>query len=185
MQKYLAPRGVGQIRRRVRTARRRHDVEEGQGGDRSPTAAMPPHRRRQAKRRAPPRRWRSISSAASRSKGVFLRTAAQPSRRCPHECRVRIRATASSRVTGPRRGAGALVGSPSCRERRPAARRGLALRGTAHHAGHPALHRRAGARRGAARHPVRRHPGPERVEPPALPLHRPHRRAGGRARPSG
>ena len=60
-----------------------------------------------------------------------------------------------------------------------AARRGLALRGTAHHAGHPALHRRAGPRRGAARHPLRRHPGAQRVEPPALPLHRPHRRAGG------
>ena len=62
--------------------------------------------------------------------------------------------------------------------------RGLALRGPAHHARHPALHRRAGPRRGAARHPLRRHPGPERLEPPALPLHRPHRRAGGPRRPS-
>ena len=55
----------------------------------------------------------------------------------------------------------------------------LALRRAAHDARHPALHRRARPRRSTARHPLCRHPGPERVQPPALPLRRPHRRAGG------
>ena len=95
------------------------------------------------------------------------------------------RRTVARMTAGPVGSGQPLVGSPPWQPDRATATAGLPLRGPDLHPGHPALHRRAGPRRGPARHPLRRHPGPERLEPPALPLRRPHRRAGGAGRPSG
>ena len=56
------------------------------------------------------------------------------------------------------------------------------LEGLTDHAHDPSLHRRTGPARGAARHVVRRDACAERLEPPAVPLPRAHRRA---VRPGG
>ena len=186
VQQHLAPGGVGQVGRQVGAARRRHDVEEGQRRDRRSTAELAGGASR-GRRRERARRGRRAPRARRRGRGRAVRARrrnladrdpavrrGQPAARPPL-----VGSPPWQRLRAPGSPAGSPWSAGPAGERRRGRGDGLALRGPAHDPRHPALHRRARPRRGAARHPLRRHPGPERVEPPALPLRRPHRRAGG------
>ena len=165
-QPVVAPGEPGRHPRRLDAARREpdHRPDGHRGGHRHLGGAGPPQPRRA--RRAPHRP--APRPPYARGRPPCSRTNGVPTSTGSWSSGSKCRAEPPRAPTNP---VGRVAAVSRRRPKRSRSTRDSSRRG------HPALRGREDPRRGAARHPLRRHPGAQRVEPPALPLHRPHRRA--------